>query len=247
MQLFDNPFPTSTTLPFSLPNQEDYTWRFDEHHNMFVIHLPQGELLYNASFFDKKESDFMLDYLLENNINHWKSIDWKNKNPNEVQWENIKWRLDSIQMFGKLIPQPRFTAWYGDEGKQYKYSGLTMQPQPWNEGLLALKTKIESVSTTRFNSVLLNWYRDGQDYMSWHTDDERELGRNPIIASVNFGASRRFLLRRNSNPNEKIEIPLHHGTFLLMRGETQHFWQHSLPKALKVKDTRVNLTFRTII
>jgi alkylated DNA repair dioxygenase AlkB len=236
----------SDDLPFILPKGEGYNWHFDESQQVFIVHLPQGELRYAAHFFDKKTSDDMLDYLLKNDTTDWKSTDWKSINPNEIAWKNIDWRLDSIRMFGKLIPQPRFTAWYGDEGKSYQYSGLKMQPKPWNEGLLSLKNTIEPIAGVAFNSVLLNWYRDGQDHMSWHADDERELGKNPTIGSVNFGASRRFLLRRKDNPSEKIEIPLHHGSLLLMCGEMQHFWQHALPKAAKVKDTRVNLTFRVI-
>ena len=236
----------SKELPFDLPQGDGYDWHFDESQQVFIVHLPQGELLYAAHFFDKKISDEMLDYLLKNDTIDCKSADCKNINPNKLAWKNIAWRLDSILMFGKMIPQPRFTAWYGDEGKSYKYSGLTMQPKPWNEGLLTLKKAIEPLAKVTFNSVLLNWYRDGQDHMGWHADNEPELGKNPTIASVNFGVSRRFLLRRKDNKNEKIEILLHHGSLLLMRSAMQHFWQHSLPKAAKVKENRVNLTFRVI-
>ena len=247
MQLFDKQNNTHIELPFLLPKNENYSWYFDEINKVFVVKIPNGELLYGACFFDEKESDEALEYFLENENFDWKTKDWKNINPRTVSWKNINWRLDEIRMFGKMIPQPRFTAWHGDENKSYKYSGLTMQPEPWNEGLLFLKNKIEQVAKVTFNSVLLNWYRNGDDHMGWHQDNETELGKNPIIASVNLGETRRFLIRNKENTSEKIEILLHHGTFLLMRGEMQHHWQHSIPKAAKVKNSRLNLTFRRII
>jgi alkylated DNA repair dioxygenase AlkB len=247
MQLFDNQTNTNRELPFLLPKNENYNWHFDEINKVFVVKIPNGMLLYGACFFDKNESDTAMNYLLENENLDWKTADWKNIDPKTISWKNINWRLDAIKMFGKMVLQPRFTAWYGDENKSYKYSGLTMQPEAWNEGLLFLKNKIEKVANTEFNSVLLNWYRDGGDHMGWHQDNEPELGKNPIIASVNLGATRRFLIRNKANPSEKIEIPLHHGTFLLMQGEMQHYWQHSIPKAAKVKTSRLNLTFRKIL
>lgn len=247
MQLFDNQQNTTYELPFPLPQNENYSWHFDELNKVFVVKIPNGMLLYGAHFFDKNESDTAINYLLENENSDWKTTDWKNIDPKTIFWKNINWRLDAIRMFGKMVLQPRFTAWYGDENKSYKYSGLMMQPEAWNDGLLFLKNKIEKIANTNFNSVLLNWYRDGSDHMGWHQDNEPELGKNPIIASVNLGATRRFLIRNKENTSEKIEIPLHHGTFLLMQGEMQHYWQHSIPKAAKVKTTRVNLTFRKIL
>ena len=149
-------------------------------------------------------------------------------------------------MFGKQIYQPRYTAWYGDSDKPYTYSGLTLQPKPWNKGLRYLKNEVDKIAGVTFNSVLMNWYRDGEDYMGWHADDEKELGKNPVIASVNFGATRRFLLRRKDDKKLKIEFPLKHGSLLIMKGELQHYWQHSVPKERKVKEDRFNLTFRVI-
>jgi alkylated DNA repair dioxygenase AlkB len=238
---------SQNNLPFSFPDKSGYHYEYNEALNYFFIQIPNGELIYAPYFYNKAQSDKFLTYLLQNeDIKNWKSADWKSIKPDEVHWNNIQWQHDSIRMFGKLIPQPRYTAWYGDEGKSYQYSGLKMQPQSWNEGLLTLKKDIEKLSNQLFNSVLLNWYRDGLDHMSWHADNERELGTNPEIASINFGATRRFLFRRNENHAEKIEIPLHHGSLLIMRGEIQHFWQHALPKQQKTTDLRINLTFRLI-
>ena len=149
-------------------------------------------------------------------------------------------------MYGKEIYLPRYSAWYGDDDAPYTYSGLTLQPNKWNKGLLFLKNEIEKAASVNFNSVLMNWYRDGEDYLNWHTDAEKELGKNPVIASLNFGETRRFVIRRNDNKKEKLEFALKHGTLLIMRGELQHFWQHSVPKQKSVKTNRINLTFRII-
>ena len=149
-------------------------------------------------------------------------------------------------MYGKEIYVPRYSAWYADENKSYTYSGTTFKPKKWNKGLLYIKERIENTLNLSFNSVLMNWYRDGEDWMGWHADDEKELGTNPIIASVNFGEERDFLIKSNET-NEKITIPLKHGTLLIMSGKLQHHWKHSVPKRKKRKNARFNLTFRTII
>jgi alkylated DNA repair dioxygenase AlkB len=149
-------------------------------------------------------------------------------------------------MYGKVVYLPRYSAWYGDNDKPYTYSGLTLLPNEWNKGLLYLKKEIEKTVDIKFNSVLMNWYRDGHDYLNWHTDAEKELGQNPVIGSVNFGASRDFLIRNNKDNTMKLTIPLKNGTLLIMKGELQHYWQHSVPKRAKVKDVRFNLTFREI-
>ena len=128
----------------------------------------------------------------------------------------------------------------------YKYSGRQLSPTPWNVLLGELKNKLNNTFSLKINSVLLNWYRDGNDSMGWHTDDEKELGSHPVIVSLNLGTSRRFLLRKNSNQKEKIEFQLHQGSLLIMQGATQHFWQHSVPKEKSVKRDRINLTFREI-
>lgn len=159
---------------------------------------------------------------------------------------NVKWRQENIWMFGKTIPIPRLSAWYGDEGKSYTYSGITHHPLPWIPVISQIKNRIEIISKVKFNSVLLNLYRHGKDSMSWHSDDELELGKNPIIASVSFGETRRFCFRHKQFKAEKVAINLTHGSLLLMRGATQHYWQHQVPKTAKVVDARINLTFRVI-
>lgn len=159
----------------------------------------------------------------------------------------ISWRQDYIKRFGKLIPLPRLTAWYGDSDKSYTYSGINMDPETWSPALLLIKDKVEKLSDVEFNSVLLNLYRDGQDSVAWHSDDEPELGKNPIIASVSLGQTRRFMLKHKYRQDlESIKIDLTPGSLLLMRGETQHFWKHQVPKTRNCDKPRINLTFRII-
>jgi alkylated DNA repair dioxygenase AlkB len=157
----------------------------------------------------------------------------------------IEWKQESMFMYGKKVNFPRLTAWYGDNDKPYSFSGITLQPHLWTMDILAIKAKIEPISNAIFNSVLLNLYRDGNDSISWHTDAERELGVNPIIASVNFGETRSFQMR-HIRTKEKLSIELSHGSLLIMEGELQHFWQHQVPKTNKKVNDRINLTFRVI-
>lgn len=160
---------------------------------------------------------------------------------------NAAWRQDVIKVYGKTILLPRLTAWYGDQGKAYTYSGITMQPQPWSSSLLKIKSKVEQAAGVQFNSVLLNQYRDGSDSVSWHSDDEPELGKSPIIGSVSFGASRSFVFKHKTCKDlDNVKVDLTDGSFLLMRGETQQHWLHQVPKTKKRVDCRVNLTFRLI-
>ena len=189
-----------------------------------IIKLQDAELLYYPAFYDKAESDRIFKTLLE----------------------TIEWKQDKIMMYGKELPLPRLSAWYGDNNKPYTYSGITLNPLPWTDELLQIKEKIEAEAKVKFSSVLLNRYRDGQDYVGWHTDAEKELGKNPIIGSVNFGATRKFQLRRIDDHKEKFEVELKHGTFLVMQGSTQHFWQHQVPKTATKIGERLNLTFRVI-
>ena len=162
--------------------------------------------------------------------------------------EKIEWQQESIKIFGKKIPQPRLTAWYGDPGKTYTYSNLTWTPQSWIPELITIKKKVEKVARTRFNSVLLNYYRDGKDSMGWHSDDEPELGKNPVIASLSFGQKRAFHLKHRLDKTiPKVKLDLEHGSLLIMSGETQHFWQHQIPKTSRQVDGRINLTFRVIL
>lgn len=156
--------------------------------------------------------------------------------------ECIAWKHEPIVIMGRKIMQPRLTAWYGEQGKSYKYSGTTMIPNPWNEDLLFIKARIETVSGHTFNSALLNFYRDGKDSVGWHSDSEKSLGINPVIGSVSFGTPRNFHLRRKVDKTLKLKLPLTHGSFLLMKGETQHHWSHSIQKEPKLTDGRINIT-----
>jgi alkylated DNA repair dioxygenase AlkB len=160
---------------------------------------------------------------------------------------NIQWRSEAIKMFGKSVMQPRLTAWYGDAGKHYTYSGITMQPCQWTEELINIKEKIENFCEATFNSVLLNFYRTGNDSMGWHSDDERELGDNPVIASVSFGAPRLMKFKHKTLKNLKTGQLLAGGSLLLMQGCMQHFWYHAIPKTARCTGERINLTFRKII
>ncbi|MBO9154017.1 alpha-ketoglutarate-dependent dioxygenase AlkB family protein [Chitinophaga sp. GCM10012297] len=160
--------------------------------------------------------------------------------------ENINWKQEPVILFGKTVMQPRLTAWYGDEGKTYSYSGITMQPLRWTEELLAIKSKVEAAAGQDFNSALLNFYRNGQDSMGWHRDNESSLGINPVIGSVSFGAERVFQFRHYMNRSVKRAVLLTHGSLLIMGGETQHYWQHALPKTARPIGARINITFRKI-
>ena len=161
---------------------------------------------------------------------------------------DIHWRREKIIMWGKEIVTKRRIAWYADKGKSYSYSGLTFHPSNWNQDLLKIKRRVESISHVSFNSVLLNEYINGGVSMGWHSDDEKELGKNPVIASVSFGANRDFLFRHKFDKNhDRVKVYLKTGSLLLMLGSTQHYWKHSIPKRLRVKEPRINLTFRNII
>lgn len=213
-----------------------------------VITVPDGELFYAPHFFNQKISDRAMQVLLENDQFDTQMTNWHDVvDINNIGWKNIQWQQDTIKMYGKNMLLPRISAWYGDSDRPYTYSGITLQPKPWNTMLNWLREELKQVCGYDFNSVLLNWYRSGQDHISWHTDAEPELGENPVIASVNFGASRRFLLRRTDDHQQKIEIPLHHGSLLIMSGALQHHWQHSVPKQATVKQSRINMTFRHIL
>ena len=160
---------------------------------------------------------------------------------------NINWRQEEIKMYGKTYPVPRKTAWYGYPDFNYKYSGIMCNPEPWTKELMGIKRVIESfLPGENFNSVLLNLYRDGNDKVSWHSDDEPELGENPTIASVSLGAIRRFDLKHKEDPDQKLQIELSSGSLVIMKGELQHHWLHQIPVQKKINEPRINLTFRTI-
>ncbi len=186
--------------------------------------LPDAEIIYYPDFFDKEKGDVFFEKLKT----------------------EIPWQQDDITVFGKTYPQPRLTALFGNEGKPYSYSNIVMKPHAWNSSLMFIKNEIEEVCDESFTTVLLNYYRDGKDSNSWHADDEKELGRNPVIASVSFGAERSFHLQHNTIKEQKLKINLEHGSLLIMKGATQHFWKHQIPKTAKPVGSRINLTFRII-
>lgn len=186
------------------------------------LELPNAEVIFYPHLFQNKKSNQLFTDLLN----------------------QIEWKQEPIKIFGKSVMQPRLTAYYGTQA--YTYSGVTMQPLPWNAPLLQIKQEIEPLVNTQFNGVLLNLYRNGQDYMGWHSDDEHNLAKGAIIASVSFGETRRFILRRRDNHQIKVELNLSDGDFLVMGGDTQKFWQHHIPKTAKSNSPRINLTFRVI-
>jgi alkylated DNA repair dioxygenase AlkB len=158
----------------------------------------------------------------------------------------VPWQHDEAVIYGKHIITARKVAWYGDAQFAYAYSGITRQALPWNDKLLQIKTIVEQHSGARFNSCLLNLYEHGDQGMAWHSDDEKSLGRNTAIASVSFGAERRFCFKHKRS-SETAEIVLEHGSLLIMKGTTQTHWLHSIPKAKRITQPRINLTFRTIV
>ena len=161
----------------------------------------------------------------------------------------LAWQVDRVRLFGREHPIPRQHQWYGDEETSYRWSGLEMQPLPWTPELAALRDRLQMMTRVGFNSVLANLYRDGQDSMGWHADDEPELGRQPVIASISLGAERDLLLRRKTGRargERSVKLRLPHGSLLLMSGDTQHNWQHALPRRARLNEPRINLTFRRI-
>ncbi len=158
----------------------------------------------------------------------------------------LQWEAKAIKIFGKEIMQPRLVAWYGEPEAVYTYSGTTFVPHPFSPTLLKIKFDIEQYLNADFNSALANLYRHGQDSMGWHSDDEKELGSNPLIASISLGEERVFKLKHKHDKTRKLDVPLPHGSLLVMGGQLQHYWQHSLPKSAKVMGPRINLTFRKV-
>ncbi|WP_199245161.1 alpha-ketoglutarate-dependent dioxygenase AlkB [[Phormidium] sp. ETS-05] len=186
------------------------------------LDLPNAEVIFYTRLFQPPESTLLLDDLLK----------------------QTEWKHEPIKLFGKSVLQPRLTADYGT--KAYTYAGVTMQPLSWNKPLWQIKDKIEPLVNTQFNGVLLNLYRDGQDYIGWHSDDEKDLAKGSVIGSLSLGETRRFIFRRRDNHQNKVELTLNDGDFLVMGGDTQKFWQHHVPKSAKSTQPRINLTFRVI-
>jgi alkylated DNA repair dioxygenase AlkB len=216
--------------------------------NQRIIELENAEMIFIEHFFTPAEADTIFQSLIE----------------------KLAWEQGEITMFGKKILEPRLTAWYGDEGKSYTYSGKKQEPNAWVEPLITLKNKVSDTCIKEetlkggpsvpkaigvsqdsifkgFNSVLANFYRNGTDSMGYHSDDEKELGINPVIASVNFGESRRFQFRHKIHKEKKHELLLTHGSLLIMQGAMQHHWKHAIPKEPQKTKPRINLTFRFIM
>jgi alkylated DNA repair dioxygenase AlkB len=158
----------------------------------------------------------------------------------------IPWEIHRIRLFGREIDSPRLSCWMGDEDAVYRYSGTRFVPHAWHPELRALRERLENEFSTAFNSVLANRYRSGRDAMGWHSDDEPELGPTPVIASLSLGSTRRFVLKHRQEPERKLELPLPHGSLLLMSGDTQRHYRHALPRTAKPVGERINLTFRNI-
>lgn len=177
--------------------------------------------------------------LFENIFSPQKSASFFERLSSEIDWQQ-----ETIFIYGRHIATPRLAAWYGDAA--YTYSGLKHEPRAWTPALSDLRERVEELAKAPFNSVLLNLYRDGSDSMSWHSDDEPELGQNPTIASLSLGGTRRFRLRRKEQHSQSQSLDLEDASLLIMAGALQHNWQHALPKTKRPVSPRINLTFRNI-
>jgi len=188
------------------------------------LKLKDADIIYYPNVFSKEES-----------ITYFKTI-----------LDQTPWQHDAITIFGKTYKQPRLTALYANNGKPYSYSNITMTPHIFSNDLLSIKHKIEAITQEHFTTCLLNLYRDGNDSNGWHSDNEKELGTHPIIASVSFGEARLFHLKHRIEKSLKHKLVLEPGSLLLMKGETQQYWLHQLPKTKRQIGPRINLTFRYI-
>lgn len=189
------------------------------------MELPDAELLHDPHFLDAAQSQQFFETLQA-----------------EVDWEQ-----EELLMFGRLIPAPRLTAWYGDPGASYRYSGIDHEPLPWLLPLAAIRARLRERLGLDFNSVLCNLYRDGQDSVSWHADDERGLGPRPQIASVSLGATRVFQLKHRQRKDlGRVDLELAAGSLLVMGGRCQRHWLHQVPKRRGLQAPRINLTFRQV-
>ena len=193
-------------------------------HNSITTELKDGAVLYDRNFLSSVEASRYFKILR-----------------NETAWQQ-----DQIKVFGKVYDQPRLTALYANNNSPYSYSNITMYPSPFSATLLEIKEKVEQQLKKEFTTCLLNLYRHGQDSNGWHADNEKELGKNPIIASVSLGAERMFHMKHRTDNSQKIKINLTHGSLLVMSGSTQHYWLHQIPKTKKYVEERINLTFRIL-
>lgn len=186
--------------------------------------LPPAKADFYPNFLDKKQADWLLENLLN----------------------TVDWQQEEIRFMGKVHPIPRLTYWYSKENKEYTYSGIKVLPVPYTSVIKRLSDKVEEISGYKFNSVLLNRYRDGNDKVAWHADDEKTLTDTINIASVSVGAEREFQFKSKHNPDDKESIQLTHGSLLVMHDPLQKHWLHQIPARKKVTEERINLTFRYI-
>jgi alkylated DNA repair dioxygenase AlkB len=161
--------------------------------------------------------------------------------------DEVEWCQHELTVYGRRLPAPRLSAWYGEPGAVYTYSGITLTPLSWHPALSEIKSVVEKISGISFNSALLNLYRDGRDSVGWHSDAEKALGPEPVIASVSLGALRRFELQHRKLKGERVNLDLEPGSVLLMKGPTQRYWRHQLPKTREPVGERINITFRVIV
>jgi len=208
------------------------------------IHLPDADIRIATHWLDVVQADALLA-----NLQH-----------------SIPWDVHRIKLFGREVDSPRRSCWIGDAGARYAYSGTRFEPHPWPPALRPVRARLVEETGIGFNSVLANLYRDGADYMGWHSDSEAALGAQPLIASLSLGAVRRFVLKRReagqrviaserirdrlempSAGQDKLALELPHGSLLMMGGETQRHYKHALPRTAKLVGARINLTFRRIV
>ena len=189
------------------------------------IDIPDGRLSFYPQFFSANMADQYFKALMA----------------------DISWKIEKITVYGKTHDVPRLSAWYADDGKTYEYSGTRVASMEWNPLLLEIKKAVEKETGEHFNSVLVNQYRDGADGVAWHSDDEPELGNDPVIASVSFGEERQFQLKHKYKKDLKKTIILPHGSLLLMEKGTQLNWFHQIPKSKHAMNPRINLTFRYVL
>lgn len=189
------------------------------------LNLVDAEVVYYPNFLVSQEANLLFDLL----------------------YKETTWQQDDICVFGKTYPQPRLTHLFANDDRPYSYSNITMHPSAFPEYLEQIKLKIEQLISAQFTTCLVNLYRNGQDSNGWHADNEKELGKNPIIASLSLGASRFFHLKHRNDTALKTKIELTHGSLLIMGGATQHHWLHQIPKTKKISDPRINLTFRKLV
>ncbi|MDF3073491.1 MAG: hypothetical protein K0S54_1158 [Alphaproteobacteria bacterium] len=195
-------------------------------HGLERIQLPDADVYLQRALPLSAPADFVLQRLIE----------------------QTPWRSETVILWGKSFAQPRLTAWYGDPGRDYTYSGITMKAEAWTPLLQTLKSDVEQAAGEEFNSVLLNYYRNERDSVGYHSDDEKELGPAPTIASLSFGCTRTFVFKpRQKKRHEPVRIPLEGGSLLLMKGTTQQNWLHAIEKQTRSCGPRVNLTFRRIL